>query len=159
MTLYEIDSMIEQVIDQDTGEILDIDALEALSIERDKKIENIALFVKNLSAESKAIEEEERKLRQRRTSCDRKIEQLKSYLMYALAGQKFKTARCSVSYRHSQKCVPSDGFVDWALNNDRDDLLRIPPPEPNLTAIKKAIEDGNHDIPAEMVENVTLGVR
>lgn len=54
MTLYEIDKSIEALVnavDPDTGEItVDNDALDALLMERDTKVENIACCIKNLSA-------------------------------------------------------------------------------------------------------------
>ena len=62
MTLYEIDSAIMDCVDEETGEIIDLEKLEALNIERDKKVEGIALAVKNYAAEAKAIKEEEEKL-------------------------------------------------------------------------------------------------
>lgn len=55
MTLYEIDSAIMDCVDEETGEIIDLEKLEALNIERDKKVEGIALAVKNYAAEAKAI--------------------------------------------------------------------------------------------------------
>lgn len=37
MTLYEIDSAIMDCVDEETGEIIDLEKLEALNIERDKR--------------------------------------------------------------------------------------------------------------------------
>ena len=45
MTLYEIDQSIIGLMNED-GEIADLDAFEALQMERDEKIENIALWIK-----------------------------------------------------------------------------------------------------------------
>ena len=47
MTLYEIDSAIMDCVDEETGEIIDLEKLETLNIERDKKVEGIAVAVKN----------------------------------------------------------------------------------------------------------------
>ena len=63
-----IDSAIMDCVDEETGEIIDLEKLEALNIERDKKVEGIALAVKNYAAEAKAIKEEEEKLAKRRRS-------------------------------------------------------------------------------------------
>lgn len=63
MTLYEIDSAIMDCVDEETGEIIDLEKLEALNIERDKKVEGIALAVKNYAAEAKAIKEEGKRQR------------------------------------------------------------------------------------------------
>ena len=49
MRLYEIDEAILSCIDTDTGEILDADKLNALQIEREEKLENVALWIKKLT--------------------------------------------------------------------------------------------------------------
>ena len=46
MNLFEIENEIMNCWDQETGEILDSDRLDQLEMERDTKIENIALYIK-----------------------------------------------------------------------------------------------------------------
>ena len=53
-TLYEIDESIKALIDEETGEIADFEAFEALNLERDAKLENIALYIKDLKADAEA---------------------------------------------------------------------------------------------------------
>ena len=88
MTLYEIQDnirkAIEQGFDEETGEILDTNALEALEIQRDEKIENIALFIKNLKAEAEAIKAEKMNLAKRQQTAENKAEWLKQYLTKCL---------------------------------------------------------------------------
>lgn len=51
MKLYEIDKAIEDFefqIDDATGEILNIDELDNLELNKHDKVENIALFIKNI---------------------------------------------------------------------------------------------------------------
>jgi hypothetical protein len=55
MTLYEIDDAILACVDPETGEIINPEALTALQMEREKKLENVALWVKDLKAEAEAI--------------------------------------------------------------------------------------------------------
>ena len=59
MNIYEIDNAMMSLIDEETGEIKDFTAFEELQMQREEKIENVALWYKNLVAESKAIREEE----------------------------------------------------------------------------------------------------
>ena len=69
MTLYEINAALEAFeseVDEDTGEILNYDKLAELNMAKDEKRENIALYIKNLTAEAKAIREEEKALAERR---------------------------------------------------------------------------------------------
>ena len=49
MKLYEIDEQILNCIDAETGEIIDADMLNALQMERDAKIEGVALWIKDLN--------------------------------------------------------------------------------------------------------------
>ena len=52
MNLYEINSQILDCIDQETGEVMDIDRLEELNMAKAEKVDNIACWVKNLEAVS-----------------------------------------------------------------------------------------------------------
>ena len=49
MTLYEIDAALAALMDPETGEIADIAAFEQLQMDRQTKIENVALWRKNLA--------------------------------------------------------------------------------------------------------------
>lgn len=106
--LYEIDNDILSCVDEETGEIIDEAKLEALEMERDRKIESVILWRKDLIAESKAVKEEAQNLAKRAKVCENKAEQLKNYISYALNGEKFKTERCSVSYRNTSSIVIDD---------------------------------------------------
>lgn len=101
MSLYHIDQELENLIDHETGEVLDFDAFEALQMARDAKIEGVLCWTKNLAAEAKAIREEEKELAERRKAMERKREKLLAYAERALGGAAFQTARCAVTYRKS----------------------------------------------------------
>ena len=106
--LYEIDNEILECVDTETGEIVDEVRLSALEMERDKKIEGVILWRKDLLAESEAVKNEGKKLYDRARALENKAEQLKNWTNYALGGEKFKTERCSVSYRKSTGVVIDD---------------------------------------------------
>ena len=71
MTLWEVDKRISDIlengmhIDEETGEVFLPEDLDSLNIERDEKIEGIALYVKNLKAEAEAIHAEIDRLKDR----------------------------------------------------------------------------------------------
>lgn len=109
--LYEIDSEILECVDLDTGEIVDEEKLNALEMERDKKIEGVILWMKDLQAEADAVKAEGAKLYKRGKACENKAEQLKKWVKYALNGDKFKTDRCSVSYRKTSSIVIDDVYA------------------------------------------------
>ena len=106
--LYEIDEDILKCVDFETGEIIDEEMLEALEMERDRKIEGIILWRKDLLAEMEAVKAEGKKLYDRAKVLENKSEQLKRYIEHALNGAKFKTERCAVSYRNSKSIVIDD---------------------------------------------------
>lgn len=159
MTIYEIDQSIMELVDPETGELLDFEAFAELRMEREKKIEAMALWVKDLTATAAAIAEEIKVLQDRKRHAEAKAQRLKEYLDRALDGQKFTTPRCSVSYRSSSKVQVDPYFVAWALENERDDLLRVKPAEPDLRAVKAALDAGEEIPGAEIVKTRSLGVK
>lgn len=103
MTLYEIDNAIMQLFDEETGEIYDIEALEALEMERHNKIANIGCLIKNLEALDEAIDNEVEKLKARQTAARHTVERLKNYVLQATGGKKFEDARCKISFTTRDK--------------------------------------------------------
>lgn len=155
MKLYEIDSAIENFefdVDEVTGEIKNMDAFDSLIAERDRKIENVALFVKNLSAEASAIKAEEEALCVRRKSIERKIDSLKKYLSFALNGEKFETPRCKIGWRKSKAViVDDDSFIPWALRENLTDLVyRVVSYKTDKAQIKKRLEAGQECVGAKL---------
>ena len=168
-TLYEIDQQIaqcirmvtEEVIDKDTGEIVEMeveeiinpDALDALRIEREKKIENIALWMKNLRAEAEAIKAEKLKLGKRQKNVEKNAEELKRYLDHALCGEKFRTSRVQISYwKSSSVQIDKDAKLP-------DEYLRFREPEPDKAALKKALKDGVEIEGAWLEEKLNMHVK
>lgn len=133
--LYEIDAQIMECVDFETGEIIDETKLQALQLEFNEKVEGIALWIKNLLAEAKMIKEEKDNLAARQKSCENKAESLKRYLSSALGGEKFKTAKVSISYRKSESVEVED------ISLLGDDYLKFKP-ELDKTKIKDALKNG-----------------
>ena len=140
MTIYEIDNEIMNCVDMETGEVIDTDKLNDLQMERDAKIENVACWIKELKAEAEAIKNEKQALAERKRVAENKAESLKNWLAYALNGEKFKTAKCSISYRNSESVEVTEEGLE-ALMRDHEDLLTYKAPEPNKKAIKDAIKN------------------
>lgn len=158
--LYEIESdinqILEQAIDPDTGEIIDeskLEELNTLDIEKKDKLEAVGLYYKNTMAEAEMIANEKKKLDARQKAAEKKAEGLKIYLAKALHGEKFKTARVSVSFRKSTKVEIDD------LNKLPPEYLKYKDPEPNKTEIGKALKAGAAVPGAELVENVSTIIK
>ena len=90
MTLYDIEDAILDCIDTENGDILDVEKLEALEMERDTKISNIACWVKELRSEAAAIKAEKDALDKRMKAKDNLADRLSSYLENFLMGQNLK---------------------------------------------------------------------
>lgn len=158
MNIYEIDKAITDLIDPETGEIRDFEAFAALSMARDTKIENMALWYKDLSAEAKAIREEEKTLAERRRSAENKADHLKAYINTILAGEKYSTPRVAISWRKSSVVELDDAFLGWADVNAQH-LLRDKEPEPDKAAIKEALKNGAEIQFARMVDTTSMQIK
>lgn len=162
MTLYEIDEEIQELlseVDPETGELItDYAALDALLMEREAKIENIVLFIKNLSSDVRELKAEEAALAERRKKAEKKAERLREYVSHALGGERFQTPRCCVSFRKSTALELGEGFTEWAKEH-ADTLLRYKAPEPDKTAIQAALAGGAEIPNAKLVQNTTMTIK
>lgn len=155
MTIYEIEQAILETVDQETGEIIDIDALNALEMERDTKISNIACWIKDLKAEGEAIKAEEQNLNHRRKVCENKMESLKTYLATFLNGEKFKDSRCSISYRRSEKVTFAEDFM---IDSLPDEMKKVTV-EPRKTEIKEFLKAGGEIEGVRIEENTSMTIK
>ena len=103
MKLYEIDNAILACVDGETGEVIDPEKLDALTLERDAKVEGVVLWYKELVATADAIKAEREALEEREKRCRNKAEGIKAWLSKALDSQPFATARCEVRWRKSER--------------------------------------------------------
>ena len=152
--LYEINQEILDCVDLETGEILDTEKLDALQMEREAKLEGVALWVKDLKAEADAVKAEADKLNARKKALDNKIEGLKAWLLFALDGGKIKTARCNVYQTHSQRVAVEDEekLIQWCQTlKEPERFLRFREPELRKDEIKKALKD-DYEIPGASLE-------
>ena len=144
-SLYEIDQELLDCVDMETGEILDTEKLDALQMERERKLEGVALWIKDLNAEADAVKTEADKLNARKKALDNKVAQLKQWLLYALNGEKLKTARCNVYQTHSQKVVIDDekALIDMFMTSPfGEKFLRMKEPEIDKNALRDSMKQG-----------------
>ncbi len=157
MKLFEINAALEELLNQqdpETGELTcDLDQLDALMMERDEKLEGLALYCKNADAEAKAIREEEKALAERRRSLENKAERAKGFLAEQLAGEKFSTPKVAVSYRKSEQVEVSTAFF---TDESNERFLRYKDPEADKTAIKNALKAGETVPGAELVSKTNM---
>lgn len=143
MKLYEIAPALrfaldDIVVDEETGEILNADALHAVEAEAAEKIEATALYLRELDAEAKAAKDEADRMLARVKSMQKRSDYLKAMLLDALhATGKVKTARASVSIRTTQAVAIDEGAN---LPEAYTTVKHIV--SPNKVAIKQALLDG-----------------
>jgi len=159
--LYEINQDILDCVDMETGEILDTERLDALEMEREAKLEGVALWIKDMKAEAAAVKEEADKLTARKKALDNKIDGLKNWLLYALEGEKLSTPRCKVYQTHSQRLVieDEDDLISRLKESEvPDTFLRFKEPELKKDEIKKALKAGGiiHGAALEETESVVI---
>lgn len=162
MTLYEInaelDALIANSIDPETGElIIDPEQIDALSMERDEKIENIGCYIKNLKAEAAALDAEIKNLTARKDAAKKKAERLTNYLKDNLNGEKFQTAKVVISYRNSTAVeIDPEVFFYRSANTQ---YYRYHDPEADKTKIKEALKAGEVIDGATLVTNTSMTIK
>lgn len=138
MNLYEIEDAILDCVDTETGDILDIEKLEALEMERDAKVSSLACWVKELRADVAAIKAEKDALDKRMKAKKNLADRILNYLQNFLNGAKFEDSRCVISYRASTSTEIAED-LDLSMLPDEYKKITI---EANKTAIGDALKKG-----------------
>lgn len=160
MNIYEINDQIaallelddSEIIDEETGEVIPVaQALDALAMARETKIENVACMVKNREAEIAAIRSEEKKLAERRRTLENRVEGNRAWLLAALTRpdgtpDSLRTGRVSVCLKRN----PPSVICDEAMLPDAYKVTKTTV-TPDKDAIKRAIL-GGEDVPGARLE-------
>ena len=173
MNLYSIDqrlvTLIEEGFDLEFGTIFESEeelakAIDEVQLDLDTKIENIGCYIKNLEAEVEAFKKEEDNLETRRKQTERKIEGLKRYLNSYLtacypndsdrAKWKFKSPKVVLRYRKSSSVEVPD-----IEKLDKKYLKITTKVDPDKTAIKDAIKNGEEVEGAFIKQNINLNIK
>jgi hypothetical protein len=152
-SLYEINQQILECIDLETGEILDDSKYNELELAKEEKLENIALYYKNMLSEAEALKAEKNAFAEREKQARAKAESLKKLLDNELGGNKFETTRVKISYRKSTS-LEYDGESEVP-----DEYLRHVPPEIDKTKVKDAIKNGEVVEGFSMKENNNIQIK
>ncbi len=152
-TLYEINQELMNLIDDETGEITDLEKWNELNLTAEQKIENIGCWAKNLRSDIEALKTEEKALAERRKHHENKVKYLIGHLEGYLNGQKFETAKVKMSFRKSEVLEISDGA------KVPEEFLRYKEPEVNKTDLKKAVKAGLQLEGVQLVERQNLQIK
>lgn len=102
MNLYQINQAIKEVINVETGEILDEVKYKELEITRQDKIESLGVFYKDTLGDVEKYKAEMLRLAARRKQLENRAKTLKKMIDQELNGRKFETTRVRISYRKSK---------------------------------------------------------
>lgn len=159
-SLYEINNSISELLEQafntvdENGEVqIDFSQLEALQEEKATKIENIALYIKNLDAEAAAIKGEEENLASRRKRKEKRAESLRNYLLNNLDEPVFESARCSLKIKETDQTE----ILDESLIPDEFMNIKMDR-KPDKNAIKKAIKEGKEVAGATVIKKKNVRI-
>lgn len=138
--LYELDEALKNFdfyLDEETGET-NIDEYENLLADRNAKIKNIGLIIKNKESNAMQYAEAEKGFAKRRKSEEKSIEFLRNYLANSLNGETFRSddGLLDISYRKSEVLsIENDATIPEAY---------LVPQEPKIDkmGLKKAIKNG-----------------
>lgn len=163
MKLFDIDERLaacvkldeSRVVDTESGEIIDLEAIAALEMERDKKIENLGCWYKNLLAEAEALKAQKNAFAEREKAAKAKAESLRGFLGRYLNGKKFETAKVAMSFRKSEAVE----FDAKCIGDVPEEFLKFKDPELDKVAVKKAIKAGETVPGCELVARQNLQIK
>ena len=165
MTLYEIDqelAALMDAVDPETGEWTgDTEAWERLSMAREKKIENTALFIKELRGDIAKFKAEIETLQKRQKTLQNKEAWLLDNLRQSLEGEPFETSRVLIRFRNNPESVlltNETAAINWAKEY-APDILRYKPATLSLNDVKAELKKGTPVPGAELVRTVRMEVK
>lgn len=170
MNIFDIDNNIRAVLDkmnmvmEEEGDIPDelVSELSTLKEERERKLEGIALYWKELQAEADAIKVEADKLVARAKSAKNKADSMKSFLsrmMFdpdATEKEKIKTSRVSVFFKPSDSVIIKDD--DWR-NVPKQYVNKTIDYKVDKNAIKAVLKEGKKVKGASLQTNYNIQIK
>lgn len=168
MKLYEISDQYAALMDMADDIPADAlaDTLESIQADFDEKAINVALVIQNLKSDENQLKEEIDRLTAKKRAIKARQDRLREYLltnMQAVKKMAIKSHLIGITLKRTPAKIDKSEdwesrFVNWAQENNRDDLLFFYDPEPDTKAIMKALDNGE-DIPAKLVSSETIMIK
>ena len=152
MNLYEINSALLACVDEETGEILDSEAFAQLLKAKDEKIENCALWIKDINGDIEKVSKEIERLSAIKSALTNKAKNIREYVSMALGGEKYKTERISIYFTHPESVEITD---EATIPDEYIKVIK----EPMKTAIKEAIKAGKTVPGAALTKGTSMVIR
>jgi seryl-tRNA synthetase len=143
MNIYELNSEFKNLINrlenaepEEQNAILE--HLSEIGIEREEKIENSCLYIKNLDAMADSIKAEEKNLSERRKTIENRSESMRNWLSDNLNGERFESSKVAVSWRKSETVEVLVPYNELPSNCIRTKTTH----EPDKSIIKDQLKKG-----------------
>ena len=169
MKLYEVNQLIEGIFEQlddpETGEVVENEALlaqlDSLQMERSRILEYLCKLVLNTRSQMAALKEEEKRLKERRASLERKDTSLMEILDRECGGEKTDCGVATVCYRKTTKVEVDDDdtAITWLIDNGHTQCYKVPAPEISKTEVKKLLTAGTEIPGVALVQDYSCSLR
>ena len=122
--------------------------LDSMEQDVQAKALNVAAYIANTLSDIETMKQRENTLKARRKAKENTVQSLKRYLqncMDAANLKKIDSPELCISIRNNAESVEiSDDkkFIEWAIGNNRDDLLKYAEPEIRKSAVKPLLQGG-----------------
>lgn len=147
--LFEVfDDICNETDNDENAQQAWFDTLDGIEGEFEEKAENLAVYIKSLTADVTELKSEEASLTARCKAKENQIQRLKKYLLDSMVSVGRKTidrpmARISVrNNAESVKVEDEYSLTQRLISDGAVDFLRFPEPSLNKTAIKQALQSG-----------------
>lgn len=168
MELYKISDQYAALMDMANDIPADAlaDTLESIQADFDEKAINVALVIQNLKSDENQLKEEIDRLTVKKKAIKARQDRLREYLltnMQAIKKINVKSPLINITLKRTPAKIDKSEdwesrFVNWAQENNRNDLLFFYDPEPDTKAIMRALDNGE-DIPAKLVSGETIMIK
>ena len=168
MKLYEIRAELEALIqlddetlvNEDTGEIYDQEAFDALKLSLEEKVDNICYAIKNNEAEKEVLQakidvfnKEINKLVEKQLQLEKRNEWLRGYIFRNVEHKNIKKDEYQIKFTKSEKVeIPDADLVEAEY------IRTKVTNEPDKVAIKKALKEGKELTFAKLVKSEGIKV-
>lgn len=142
------------VVDGETGEVFDAAYLDQLKMDKTKKVDNIACWIKDLQAEADACKAQEEAFRARRKSVESRINHLMEYLTTWIPGENMDTKRARIRWRKSTSVAITDAKAVPSNYKHEEVVEKI-----DKTEVKKALKAGIKVFGAQLVEKQNIQIK
>ena len=151
-SLYEIAGMYRSILDIEPENVEEYSAmmaaLDEVQAELTEKADNIARYIRNLTAEAEALKAEEAALYKKRKAAENKAERLKAYLAAQMTLCGLKELKAGLFKLRFQPTAPAISIIDALAVPEKFHRVKV---EIDKLAIRDALKNGE-EVPGIKIE-------